>query len=395
MAKKIKYIYQDINFTINERDSHWHLDFYYKKKRIRRSTDYIANDGNLKIVKKETIPDIVFGLEGFNNTPIVENSYHNITLDEYARKFFLTYLGTVRPHVYKRNKAHYVNHIQPYFVDIALKSITPDDIQIWQNDLLNTKYLKNKKMGLYEFYTPRSVKKFRSIFFSILERAYINELINKNPIRHTSAPKVKKKLDEDDEVIPCDPFTQREIELILGHAQGYMKNFIKIMFGNGLRPGEAVALKWKDIDFVKKTIRVKRTRIAGEDGPVKTESSNRTIDMLPVAEEALLNQHVLIGNREYVFYSSENEIFYSHDVIAVNFKRILEASGVKARVLYNLRHTFASMLISKGADITWVSKTLGHKDISITLKIYTKPFNEDDDIRFKNIEVLGTMMGTF
>lgn len=79
----------------------------------------------------------------------------------------------------------------------------------------------------------------------------------------------------------------------------------------------------------------------------------------------------------------------------MNFKRILEKSGVKARVLYNLRHTFASILISKGADITWVSKTLGHKDISITLKIYTKPFNEDDDIRFKNIEVLGTIMGTF
>lgn len=395
MAKKIKYKYQDINFTINERDTHWHLDFYYKKKRIRCSTDYIANDSNLKIVKKETIPDIVYGLEGFQNTAMVDNASNEITLDEYARKFFLTYTGTVRDHVYNRNEAHYFNHIQPYFGNVTLKSISPDDVQIWQNKLLKTQYLKNKKMNLYEFYSARSVKKFRSVFFSILERAYINELINKNPIRHTTAPKVRKKLDEYDEMIPCDPFTQREMEIILGHTRGYMKNFIKLMFGNGLRPGEAVALKWKDIDFNKKSIRVKRTRIAGEDGPVKTESSNRTIDMLPVVEEALLNQRLLTGNREYVFYSSENEIFYSHDVIAVNFKRILEASGVKARVLYNLRHTFASMLISKGADITWVSKTLGHKDISITMKIYTKPFNEDDDIRFKNIEVLGTIMGTF
>ncbi|WP_084722018.1 tyrosine-type recombinase/integrase [Sulfurovum lithotrophicum] len=67
---------------------------------------------------------------------------------------------------------------------------------------------------------------------------------------------------------------------------------------------------------------------------------------------------------------------------------------MKARVLYNLRHTFASQLISKGADIVYVSKMLGHKDVSITLKIYTKFIEEDDEIRFKKIEKMGTILGT-
>ena len=63
--------------------------------------------------------------------------------------------------------------------------------------------------------------------------------------------------------------------------------------------------------------------------------------------------------------------------------------------MYNLRHTFASQLISNGADIVWVSKMLGHKDVNITLSTYTKNIKENDDIRFKKIEEMGIKMGIF
>ncbi|QEZ89057.1 putative site-specific tyrosine recombinase, phage integrase family (INT_ICEBs1_C_like domain) [Aliarcobacter cibarius] len=87
--------------------------------------------------------------------------------------------------------------------------------------------------------------------------------------------------------------------------------------------------------------------------------------------------------------------FYNHDIISVNFKKILKQSGVKVRPLYNLRHTFASQMISKGADITWVSKMLGHKDVSITLKIYTKFIQEDDETRLKKITQMDKFMVKF
>ena len=70
----------------------------------------------------------------------------------------------------------------------------------------------------------------------------------------------------------------------------------------------------------------------------------------------------------------------------------MKKSEIKERPIYNLRHTFASQLISKGADITWVSKMLGHKDITITLKVYTKFIKEDDDIRFKKIAQMDKFM---
>ena len=86
--------------------------------------------------------------------------------------------------------------------------------------------------------------------------------------------------------------------------------------------------------------------------------------------------------------------FYNPDIIGVNFRKILKQSGVKARPLYNLRHTFASQMISQGVDIVWVSKTLGHKDVSITLSTYTKFIKEDEATRFQKLEKFGTIFDT-
>ena len=82
--------------------------------------------------------------------------------------------------------------------------------------------------------------------------------------------------------------------------------------------------------------------------------------MLPMTEFALKKQFELIGYQEIVFLSSFHKQFYSYDIIGVHFKKVLKKANIQVRKLYNLRHTFASQLISKGEDITWVSKTLGH-----------------------------------
>ena len=68
-------------------------------------------------------------------------------------------------------------------------------------------------------------------------------------------------------------------------------------------------------------------------------------------------------------------------------------SAVESRSLYNLRHSFASQLISDGEDIVWVSRTLGHLDVSITLKYYTKFIKEDEETRLKKISKIGANFG--
>ncbi len=173
-----------------------------------------------------------------------------------------------------------------------------------------------------------------------------------------------------------------------------MKNFIRFMYATGARPGEIIALQWDDIDFERKIIKIYKTRMRDKEGDTKTLASTREVDLLPQAEEALRDQMLITGEEGYIFVNSSKNPFYSHDIIGVNFQKLLSKCGVQARVLYNLRHTFASQLISKGADIVWVSKMLGHKDVSITLKVYTKFIEEDDEKRFKKIEKMGTILGT-
>ena len=399
MAKKsIKYFYGDIKFTIRDQDGHWHLDYYYKTKRVRGSTKEKSTQNGLEIVKKQIIPDIVFGLgESVVQVEKKMNDKKEQTLAEFASDYFALRLkdNKVREHVHYKEVAHYNNHIAPVFGYFKLYAIGVEELEKWQ---ANLKSLKNKELE------PSTKKRIRSVFFGILEKAKKYKRISENPLLYVETvkkgkPKIQK--DKNKKIIRDGniyPFTETELVLIIESTSGYMKNFIQFMVATGMRPGEIVALKWSDIDFNRKKIDVFRTRLRSkipktiQDGDTKTDASYRYIDMLALAEEALLKQKKLTAEYEYIFISYFKRPFYTHDVIGVNFHKILKTSGVKDRPLYNLRHTFASQMISRGVDILWVSKTLGHKDASITLKTYAKFIEEDDDKRFKNIAEIDKKM---
>lgn len=377
MDKNIKYIYGDLKFTIKEQYGYWYLDFYsILGKRQRGSTKLKANSENLRIIKKQIIPDIY---EGIGKEPIPrEKEIKTWTLEDFAIEFFELKRNKIREHTLNRNIMHYNKHIAPYFGKKELNNITSLEIERWQNELM-------KK------YKSSTIIKLRTIFSEILRKAINNDFIDKNPFEKVSAPKKR-------DILRVNPFTEKELNKMISNANGYMKNFIQFMVATGMRPGEIVALKWMDIDFERKKIDIERTRIRSikrkevKDGDVKTPSSERGVDMLILAEEALLRQKELTSKYEYVFINQLKKPFYSHDIIGLNFHKILKKSEVKERPLYNLRHTFASQLISKGADITWVSKMLGHKDITITLKVYTKFIKEDDDVRLKKIAQIDKFM---
>ncbi len=380
--KSVKYIYQDVRFRIIERSGHWNLDFFIDNKRQRRSTSLKANNDNLFIIKKEIIPELMLGLTGTNIA--LEEEFDNpkdMTVEEFGIKSINANKPNIKPHVYERKMAAFKNYVVPYFGKTKIIAIKPMDIQDWQNRLLTT-------------LTPSSAQKYRSIFYNILQDAFINEIIVKNPMQLVKAPKQKPKKNtlfgEKEDVMP---FNNAEIKLILEDKQlfEHNKNFYKLMLFTGIRPGEAVALRWQDILFDKKQIKIMQTRVAGKDGTPKTMSSMRYVDILPQTLEVLQSQQKLTGDKEYIFYTRSGKRYFSHDTLAASFKRLLTRNKIKERVLYNLRHTFASQMISQGVDIVWVSKTLGHKDVSITLSTYTKFIQEDEATRFQKLEKFGTI----
>lgn len=381
--KSIKVIYGDLKINIRPINNHWWVDFYHNKKRIRRTTNLKVNDKNLKHIKSIIIPEIVSALTGTNQVEYFEKE---LILNEFSIQYFNIYKDTVREHVYIRNFKNFNNHIKVHFGKHILNQITPLELELWQQNLLKR-------------YKPSTVTKYRSILFSMFDKALQNDLIKFNPLSRVKSPNsIKKRIktltQKEDENI--NPFNSKEIHKILSNITGNLYYVIFFMVHTGIRPGELIALTWDDIDYAKKRITVEKTTVNGKVGDVKTQSSVRYIDMLPQLENMLKELEKETGNYTNLFISHFKKPFYSHDIINLRFKELLKKINIKERSLYNLRHTFASQMISNvnnGIDILWVSKMLGHKDLSITLQVYAKYIKEDDETRFKKIDKIGTILG--
>ncbi|MEA2016999.1 MAG: site-specific integrase [Campylobacterota bacterium] len=382
ISKNIYVTVLSTKFTIKEKYNKWHIAFNVKDKRKNRTTGLESTKKNLIVVKNELLPQIAQELQSiqYNNQCNIIVSDKDTVLENFADNHFVLHKEKVRPHVYDRNYSNYTRHILPYFKGRQLDSIKPMELEAWQNRLISK-------------YNPSSVKKYRSIFYGIFTRTLQNEIIGKNPFDNVPAPLMTKtvSLENGNDVI--NPFTQKEIHRITSVNDGtYVPNFIQLMYYTGMRPGEIIALTWNDINFKKRTITINKTIVNGKVGLPKTQTSIRCIDMLQGAYEALQEQFKITKDFESIFISSEKKMFYSHDIINLNFKKRLKLLDIDVRSLYQLRHSFASMMIKNGVDITWVSKTLGHKSLDITLGVYTKFIEVDEEERLSNLEKVNKIL---
>ncbi len=358
------------------------LDIHYGEgKRTRPSTGLKDTVKNRKLLEADVIPTIIYEINKGMYLPKAERVTVIQTVKDYGELSFKRHVNDRRKHVQATYRYHFDNHIVPKFGKKLITSVTPMQLLDWQNEKL-------------EKFTASTVRKYRSIFYTIINDAFIEGLIDSNPFDRVPRPILVEEYKEDDDFDEedknVDPFSLDEVRTILAKTDGYKQNFFAIMAFSGIRPGELVALKWSDIDWESETFKVVRTRIRGEFGPTKTKSSKRIVEMMPNIKEYFLKQYELTGGNVFdmVFLSSFHKPFYSHDTIAKQFKDLLD-EGDK-RYLYQLRHTFASLMISNGEEITWVSQMMGHKSADITLKVYAKAYKvlKDKNLRKKRASFL-------
>lgn len=193
---------------------------------------------------------------------------------------------------------------------------------------------------------------------SILNLAIKQEILSQNVL---FLPKVSMLK----EAQKC-PFSLDEVELLLKNSTGSLNTYLYIAFFTGMRLGEIFALTWGDIDFEKKEISVTKTLdfITKKIGSPKTASSYRVIDLLEVLEKKLYSLRK---------DSSLPVIDFNVNKIRTSYKTLLKSLNLKYRVLYNTRHTFASIMLSRGEEPMWVGcKMLGHKNLNETFKSYAK-----------------------
>ncbi|MCK9454444.1 MAG: tyrosine-type recombinase/integrase [Sulfurimonas sp.] len=257
----------------------------------------------------------------------------------------------------KSSIEHYSNsyrRISAYFEDKAIEKFKPIEIKEFQDKLA-------KK------YSRSLINNARTLLREAFDLAVLSELINVNPVVSVRPPKfVKPKKKQ-------NPFTLDEIDLILENSQGFIRNFFGISFFTGMRGGEILALKWDDVDFYTDTISVTKTVSRGVINSTKTQAGTRDIEMIPQARKFFEAQRLETGlQNSFVFLQSDMKSYHGSNVLFYKyFKRLIEKLGLEDRAMHNTRHTFASIMLNHGIEPLWVSATLGHKSLDVTLGVYT------------------------
>jgi integrase len=175
------------------------------------------------------------------------------------------------------------------------------------------------------------------------------------------------------------PLDAQQIKALLRAAQGTdLYALWVLMATTGVRVGEALGLRWEDLDLDARTLRVNRTVYRGQTCLPKTDNSRRTIKLCRLATEAL-RQHP--QQCEWVFPTSRGTTINVNNLRYRSWKQLLERAHLPSGTrIHDLRHSAATLLLSKGVPIKVVSEMLGHSDVSITLSIYAHVLPDMQDV---------------
>ncbi|TYS12978.1 site-specific integrase [Rossellomorea vietnamensis] len=282
-----------------------------------------------------------------------------------------------------RVRLHEIGKLLTYFAQLKLKDITRKMYQDALNDLHNQGYSDSTREGIN--------RTGRMIFRKALEL----ELIKKDPTEFAYVKKDKKTIEQlEEEEIP-KYLEKEELALLLETAKtkGLEHDYLVflVLAYTGIRVGELVALKWKDVDFINNTISITKTYYNPNNNtleyqllPPKTRKSRRKI---VVDEEVIhaLKKHQEVQfegikrlgkdyyNKDFIFSKMERQFGYPIVIKTVQnrMRRLLTIAELNTSLTpHSLRHTHTSLLAEAGVSLEQIMDRLGHTDDQITKNVY-------------------------
>ncbi|EDP6890287.1 tyrosine-type recombinase/integrase [Campylobacter upsaliensis] len=226
-----------------------------------------------------------------------------------------------------------------------------------EHSVLFFDFLQKKALSL------STIKSFCFFMKGIFAYALENNMLIKSPFY---IPKIKQKMKKKDE-LDFKVFSLEEALELIKHSKDELHIFLTLAFFTGARTGELLALKWEDLDFERNEIHIfKSLSQSGVLDSPKTKSSNRCIDMLPIVKKELVFLRGQFKNSDFIFNVSRH-------ILRKKFNALLTLLNYEKRRLYDTRHSFASIMLSKGEEPIWVGcKMMGHKDLNETFRTYAK-----------------------
>jgi integrase len=297
------------------------------------------------------------------------------TFKDYAEKW-LTAVGTVRlrPSTLEQYRTRLRVRINPAIGDLPLTSITREAVRSALAHMVRIGNLRSPERSV----ARATIREALTTLSTILSTAAEDRLITANPCAGMRRQIGNTGAQDAHEV---EVFTRDELARLLAVAERDFPEwhaFILCLARTGLRLGEAVALRWNDVDFQERVILVRRSQRKGRVSEPKS-GKGRRVDMSSQLT-TVLRGHKSFQDAEAVLRGQPmpERVFSGRRGLPVgddSFRRhvwapVLRRAMLRYRKPHTLRHTFASLLIEAGEPLTYIQKQLGHHSPAFTLNVY-------------------------
>lgn len=307
----------------------------------------------------------------FENGQSINKSTIAYTFIELYHEWLILYKETVKESTYYKTKQIFRDHILPVFGSMNIKAIDTIKVQRAVNDWCK-RYVKYV-----------AIKNYASNVFKYAQRLGI---VEKNPFDLVIMPKRKEDPNKETKE---NFYSREELKEFLNTMKDdnpMWATFFWLLAYTGIRKGEALALKWSDLDLKNKTLSITKTVTIGKDHKQiiqspKTQSGKRLINLDSVTMKVLTKwnkeQYGLLtgfglpfrGNR-LMFSNNDFELLVLSAPAHYLDRFYKKYPHIKRITTHGLRHTHCSLLFEAGATVKEVQDRLGHNDIHTTMNIY-------------------------
>jgi integrase len=311
--------------------------------------------------------DNQIGAKKRNRNPWRSLNLRKVKLKQFLEHFLIRIKPTLHPNTFKDYSQVIKDHINPFIGLIKLKDLNPNHIQEFYS------------IKLENGTTPSRVRYIHAVLHRALNLAVRWGYIDRNPAKFVNKPKQPRK--------EMKSLSAEQVRIFLIKSRGSRyETLFCLAVTTGLRKGEILGLRWSDIDWGSRSLRLQRQlqRVHGEGlifSKPKSRSGRRLIMLGPSTAQKLRDHK----RRQHMEKQDAGKDWEALDLVfpesngsptkprKINrhFKTILLEAGLPNIRFHDLRHTSATLMLQCGVHPKIVQERLGHSSIAITLDVYS------------------------
>ena len=336
------------NLVQNKRGD-WCVDLIFHGRRIIRVIGKNRREAEDTLAALKT--DLGRGID------ILSKPGQVLMFKEYAAEFLKTH--AIQNKSYARDDGALKHHLIPFFGSYRLSDIKAQPIEKYKNKRAG-EYDRRQKEGAEDprIISGATINRELALLKTMLNKAVEWEKLDESLVNWRRI----KKFQENGRERVLSTTEKPKLFAEAGSASRYLKSFLILAINTGLRKGEILGLRWREVDLTSGEIILERVR-----------RKNKRALRMPLNRVAIEVLSSMPRDSEYVFYNPDTKGPVKD--VRTAFETACRNAGIKNLRIHDLRHTFATTLSGKGFDIATISSLLGHSSITMTQN-YITPVSE-------------------